>query len=52
MYPPIQKKVDQVMIRKEYDSISWITQYFPGEEHSEKAWSKRLHIPLRFILGE
>ena len=52
MYPPIQKKVDQVMIRKGYDSISWITQYFPGEEHSEKAWSKRLHIPLRFILGE
>lgn len=52
MYPPIQKKVDQVMIRKGYDSISWITQYFPGEEHSEKAWGKRLHIPLRFILGE
>jgi predicted alpha/beta superfamily hydrolase len=52
LYPPIQQKVDQVMIRKGYDSISWITQYFPGEEHSEKAWSKRLHIPLRFILGE
>jgi enterochelin esterase-like enzyme len=52
LYPPIQQKVDQILILKGFDKHSWVTQYFPGEEHSEKAWSKRLHIPLRFILGE
>jgi hypothetical protein len=24
---------------------------FPGEDHSEKAWAKRLDYPLLFIFG-
>ena len=28
----------------------WMTKFFPGENHSEKAWSKRLDIPLLFLL--
>ena len=50
LYPPLQKKVDEVMKAKGYKKKSWLTRYFPGEEHSEKAWNKRLDIPLLFLL--
>nr|WP_320120261.1 alpha/beta hydrolase-fold protein [uncultured Marinifilum sp.] len=49
LYPEIQKKVDSLMISKGYNKANWITKYFPGENHSEKAWSKRLNIPLEFL---
>lgn len=50
LYPPLQKKVDEVMKAKGYQKKNWLTRYFPGEEHSEKAWNKRLDIPLLFLL--
>jgi enterochelin esterase-like enzyme len=50
MYPPLQKKVDAVMRAKGFTEINWMTKYFPGENHSEEAWKKRLHIPLLFML--
>jgi len=50
LYPPLQKKVDEVMRQAGYKSNNWITKFFPGEEHSEKAWAKRLAIPLTFLL--
>ncbi|MFT4537369.1 MAG: putative alpha/beta superfamily hydrolase [Saprospiraceae bacterium] len=49
MYPLIQKKVDSVMILKGYADNNWMTKYFPGEDHSEKSWNKRLNIPLEFL---
>lgn len=51
MYPEIQKRIDSVMVKKGFNSHSWITKYFPGENHCEKAWSKRLGIPLEFLLS-
>ncbi|MEM7105215.1 MAG: alpha/beta hydrolase-fold protein [Bacteroidota bacterium] len=50
LYPDIQKKVDQLMIEKGFNESTWLTRYFPGENHSENAWSKRLNIPLEFML--
>lgn len=50
MYPPLQKKVDVLMKTSGYSEKQWKTLYFPGEDHSEKAWSKRLAQPLEFIL--
>jgi len=52
MYPAIQKQVDDVMKSKGFKKGSWVTEYFPGEDHSENAWNKRLHIPLQFLLGK
>lgn len=49
-YMPYQKKIDAVMKSKGFSSANWITKYFPGEDHSEKAWAKRLNIPLLFLL--
>ena len=49
LYPEIQKKVDQLMVEKGYNENNWITKFFPGENHSENAWNKRLNIPLGFL---
>lgn len=50
LYPPIQQKVDKIMSQKGYDTGNWLTKYFPGDDHSEKSWNKRLDIPLQFLL--
>jgi enterochelin esterase-like enzyme len=52
MYPEIQKKVDNIIRKAGYSEKQWKTFYFPGEDHSEKAWSKRLFQPLKFLLTE
>lgn len=48
-YPPVQKKVDSVMTERGYSETNWITRYFTGDDHSENAWNRRLHIPLTFL---
>ena len=50
LYPAIQNKVDLIMKSKGFDDTNWLTKYFPGENHSEKAWSKRLRTPITFLL--
>jgi hypothetical protein len=39
-----------VMRARGFDGKRWVTREFRGEDHSEKAWSKRLNIPLEFLL--
>ncbi len=52
MYPPLQKRIDDMMPANGFQQgKSWITQFFPGKDHSEKAWRERLHIPLLFMMG-
>jgi len=50
MYPPLQKKVDEVLKSKGYTDKNWKTLFFPGNDHSEKSWHERLPIPLEFLL--
>jgi len=50
LYPPLQKRADEVIKSKGYTTKNWMTKFFPGENHSENAWSKRLDIPLLFLL--
>ena len=52
LYKPYQVKIDQIMKDKGYTSKYWITREFPGEDHSERAWSRRLEIPVEFLLGK
>jgi hypothetical protein len=51
MYVTLQPQVDAIMKAKGFISKNWMTQKFEGEDHSEKAWSKRLAIPIQFLLG-
>jgi DUF1680 family protein/enterochelin esterase-like enzyme len=52
MYKPYQQQADVIMKAKGFTSENWITKEFPGEDHSERAWRKRLDIPLVFLLGK
>jgi len=52
-YEPYQVRADEVMRRGGFQmEINWVTKKFPGEEHSERAWRKRAHIPLQFLLAQ
>lgn len=50
LYPPFQKQADDIMRAKGFSSKNWLTRVFEGEDHSERAWQKRLDIPLVFLL--
>ena len=51
MYHPYQQKADSIMKSRGYNEKSWLTKFFPGDNHSENAWHKRLNIPLEFLLA-
>ncbi len=51
MYPPTQKKVDALLARKGYIEGKGLSRFYPGADHSEKAWKARLDVPLVFLLG-
>jgi predicted alpha/beta superfamily hydrolase len=50
LYPPLQAKVDTILQSKGFTQENWITKKFEGENHSENAWKKRLHVPMEFLL--
>jgi len=52
LYPPLQHNVDIVMKNKGYSKKNWMTQFFPGANHSELSWNKRLDIPIVFLLSK
>lgn len=50
LYAPYQIKVDEMMKSKGYKKELWQTYFFKGEGHSPVSWSKRLSLPLRFLM--
>ena len=50
LYKPYQQLVDTIMKNAGYTSENWITREFLKDDHSERSWSRRLHIPLEFQL--
>lgn len=50
-YKPYQKRMDKVMKEKGYTQTNWITKEFSGDDHSEKSWSRRLYIPMQFLVS-
>jgi predicted alpha/beta superfamily hydrolase len=53
MYEPHQLKIDAVMQQLGYaPDKDWLTKKFPGHDHNEKSWRKRLHVPLLFLTGK
>lgn len=50
-YEPFQITVDDKMAKSGWNKgKNWLTKKFEGEEHSERAWRKRVHIPIKFML--
>ncbi len=51
-YEPYQRRVDALMRSAGYvDGVDWITRKYEGDEHSERAWRRRVNVPLQFLLG-
>lgn len=51
LYAPFQARADAIMREKGYSAPLWKTLVFEGDDHSERAWSRRLELPLVFLLG-
>jgi predicted alpha/beta superfamily hydrolase len=52
LYEPYQQHMDEHLRQAGYvKNENWITQKFPGANHSEKAWRERVEIPLSFFLS-
>ncbi|MEM9836184.1 MAG: alpha/beta hydrolase-fold protein [Bacteroidota bacterium] len=49
-YEPYQMAIDSILVAHGFGATNWITQKFPGADHSERAWRSRLHLPLTFLL--
>lgn len=50
MYGPMQLMVDTIMLQKGYTALNFESLVFPGEDHNETSWAKRLNIPFEFLL--
>lgn len=49
-YKPYQTEVDTLLAGKGFTNENYMSKEFTGEGHSEIYWSKRLDIPLLFLL--
>jgi len=52
MYKPYQLQADSAMRMVGYAENNWLTQEFPGADHSEISWRKRFDVPVLFLLGK
>jgi glycosidase/predicted alpha/beta superfamily hydrolase len=51
-YEAYQRRVDTLMRRAGFvEGVDWITRKYEGDEHSERAWRRRVGVPLKFLLG-
>jgi predicted alpha/beta superfamily hydrolase len=51
-YEQYQLQVDSVMRQAGYtEGSNWVTRKFPGDDHSESFWRKRVHIPLALFFS-
>lgn len=50
-YEPFQQRMDSWMAHAGYrPGRNWLTRKFPGDEHSETSWRRRVDVPLEFLL--
>jgi len=52
MYRPYQLQADSLMKVAGYTDANWMSREFPGADHSERSWHKRLDTPMLFLLGK
>ncbi|MDT8346873.1 MAG: alpha/beta hydrolase-fold protein [Flavobacteriaceae bacterium] len=50
-YPQYQHTVDTIFFNKGFSADNFKNLKFEGAEHTEKAWSERLNIPLKFLIN-
>lgn len=51
LYGPAQKDIDALLQARGFSEPGVVSRVYEGAGHNERAWSARLDIPLRFLLG-
>lgn len=52
-YGRFQDSVDRIMEQKGYvQGVGCLSERYPGDDHSALAWSKRVDVPLSFLLNQ
>jgi len=51
-YELTQSFVDLIAKGKGYSEANYLSKIFEKDEHEERAWNKRLHFPVEFLLGK
>ncbi|MEO1253386.1 MAG: esterase, partial [Bacteroidota bacterium] len=51
-YEPYQLKADSIIISKGFNKENFLSKKFDGDPHDEKAWNRRFHVPLTFLLSD
>ena len=52
LYAPFQLRADSIFRAAGYTDPNLVTRVFDGEDHSERAWQRRIKIPLLFLFGK
>lgn len=52
VYEPYQKRVNQALTQYAPQELIWKSEKFPGESHSEEAWSRRFPDVVRYLLSK
>ncbi len=52
LYPPLQDRVDASLRAGAPPGLRWVSERYPGADHSERAWQARLPVPLAFLFGQ
>lgn len=51
-YEPYQDRMDVAVKAAGYErGVNWTTRKYEGDDHSERAWRNRVHVPLQFLLS-
>ena len=51
-YKNLFSKLEGSLVLKGYEkNIDILFKIFPGQDHSERSWASRVHIPLLFLFG-
>ena len=51
LYDEAQARVDVLMREKGFGPPAFVSRVFEGEGHNERAWARRLALPLQHLLG-
>ena len=51
-YLQTQENINLAIRSLGWDKDHFTYRFFPGEEHNETCWARRLHIPFEFLLGK
>ena len=51
LYEDFQLTADSIIRSGGYSNLNFKTRKFEGDAHDERAWNRRLHIPLTFLLS-